>query len=312
MTAYPVADEAFDPRFRSVDCVFFVIGAQKAGTTWLSRYFLKHPAVAVPYWKENNYWNMVQGASGPGRMLEAQRKRRETDGFLRKAAAQLPFTRHAKHQRAITLALKAADTAGAPHSAYADLILENVNEQTKAAGELCPQYALLTSDTYREMSQLSDNTRFIYMMRDPVSRSISGARHALRKGGDSDPATPEALSNILKTSAKRAGAGKMTHSNYDQTIERLEAAVRPENILYVFFERLFDQAELKRICDFVGAPFVAGDIARKRNHAGEDAIPASTEDRVALARALAPTYAYLRQRFGADLPGKWQESAALC
>mgnify|MGYP001814643827 CR=1 FL=1 len=37
-----------DPRFDDVGCLFFVIGAQKAGTTWLSRYFLEHPHVSVP------------------------------------------------------------------------------------------------------------------------------------------------------------------------------------------------------------------------------------------------------------------------
>ncbi len=301
-----------DPRFDEVGCLFFVIGAQKAGTTWLSRYFLEHPNVSVPYWKEHNYWNMVEGKPNPGRMLMAQIKRRESEGVLRKAVATLPFTRHAKRQRAITLALRAADAPFPPYSAYADVIMENVTDQTAAAGELCPQYALLAPETYQKMSQLSKNTRFIFMMRDPVSRMVSQARHSLRKEAKSAKTPEDSLSELLQNLAQRAKAGHLTRSSYDKTIARLEERVPQENILYVFFEDLFNQDQVKRICSFVGAPFVPGDVARKRNVAGKNAVAVRAEDRCQMARALKPVYDFSIKRFGSELPSKWQESAALC
>lgn len=49
-----------DPRFTAAPCIFFVIGAQKSGTTWLHEYFVRHRDVAVPAWKETNYWNRVE------------------------------------------------------------------------------------------------------------------------------------------------------------------------------------------------------------------------------------------------------------
>ena len=125
-----------DPRFGSVDCVFFVIGAQKAGTTWLSHYFKAHPNVSVPEWKEHDYWNMVQGRPNPSRMLAKQRERRTQFSLTRALVEKLPFTLHARRQRAITLALRATEAPFAPYSAYADVILENVDSHSKAAGEI--------------------------------------------------------------------------------------------------------------------------------------------------------------------------------
>jgi hypothetical protein len=311
-TAYLSEDEPVDPRFASVDCLFFVIGAQKAGTTWLSRYFREHPNVSVPYWKEHNYWNMVEGQPDPGRMLLAQKERRDNENALRKLAAQFKFTLHAKRQRAITLALKAAEAPYPPYSAYADVILENAGDATKAAGELCPQYALLQAETYRKMAALSDNTRFIYLMRDPVARAISGAQHALRKNKELDGITSDRLSEILSNMAEQARRGIFGHNGYHETIMRLEKFVPQEKIAYFFFEELFDQSKVKEICNFIGVPFVPGDIEKKRNIAGKNTVKPRDEDRRALAQALRPVYDFVNTRFGPDLPKKWQESAALC
>jgi hypothetical protein len=311
-TAYHDRSEQVDPRFASVDCVFFVIGAQKAGTTWLSRYFREHPNVSVPFWKEHNYWNQVEGRPQISRMLLEQERRREKESNLRKVAAMIPFTMHSKRQRAITLALRAVKSPKPPHSEYADVLLENVNGNTGAAGELCPQYALLETETFATMAALSDNVRFIYMLRDPLTRTISGAQHNLRKRRVPAEAAQENLSELLGTAAEQAALGAFGHSGYHLTINRLEQAVPRERILYVFFEELFDQQKVRDICQFIGVPFVPGDIGRKRNVAGKAATSAGDDDRRRLARALKPVYDFAFDRFGAAVPAKWRESAALC
>jgi hypothetical protein len=310
--AYPDAAEAVDPRFGSVDCVFFVIGAQKAGTTWLSKYLGGHPDVSVPEWKEHDYWNMVEGRPKPSRMLLAQRRRRETQGLLRRAVERLPFTLHARRQRAITLALRAVDAPFPPYSAYADVILECRRPATRAAGEICPEYALLTAETYRKMAALSPNVRFVFLMRDPVRRFISGVRHGLRKKLGARAVSEAALSEAIDRFCALDNSRPMALSRYDRTILTLEQSVDPERILYVFFEDLFDQATVKRICAFLGIGFVPGAIDRKHNRAGAGEAPVRDADRRKIARALAPVYAFASARFGDDMPAQWRESAALC
>lgn len=307
---YLAQTDAVDPRFGSVNTVFFVIGAQKAGTTWLSHYLKAHDNVSVPEWKEHDYWNMVEGRSNASRMLQAQQKRREKQTTFRSLLGAVPFTLFAKRQRSITLALAATRAPIPPYSAYADVILENVTDKTQAAGEICPEYALLKSETYAEMARLSPNVRFVFLMRDPVARFVSGVRHTLRKSGKV-PATEEDLSVALNRYAK-GSSRPLALSRYDSTITALENAVPSSKILYVFFEDMFEQSQVKRICDFLGVPFVPGKTDAKANSAGKKDAAVWPADRVVIAKALAPVYEFMRQRTGDALPAKWQESAALC
>jgi hypothetical protein len=301
-----------DPRFASVDCVFFVIGAQKAGTTWLSRYFKVHPNVSVPEWKEHEYWNMVEGRVSASRMLEVQRARRQTFTPLRDLVARLPFTLHARRQRAITLALKATEAPYPPYTAYADVIFENRTRHTRAAGEVCPEYALLRPETFAAMAGLAPNVRFVFVLRDPVSRFISGVRHALRKTVGKKAVTADSLSNAIHDATADMRSRPVSLSRYDDTIRALEQSVPTDRMLFVFFEDLFDQVAIKEICDFLGIPFLRGNTGRKANRARDRAASVSSEDRAAIARILSPVYAFSRERFGRALPRAWEESAALC
>ena len=309
---YMRAAHSVDPRFSSVDCVFFVIGAQKAGTTWLSNYLKTHPNVSVPEWKEHDYWNQVEGRPHPSRMLRVQKERRENPNPIRDIAALLPFTLHAKRQRAITLALRATEMPFPPYSAYADVILENADETTNAAGEICPEYALLKAETFSKMSALSPNVRFIYLMRDPVSRFLSGVRHDVRKKLGKNAVTPENLSKAINRHAGRENSRPLELSRYDLTLSQLDAGVPADNILCIFFEEMFSQACVREICDFLSIPFVKGNIKRRANSAGNKEAPVKAEDLGVAARALRPAYDFVRGRVGGKLPEKWEESAALC
>ncbi|MEP1614398.1 MAG: sulfotransferase [Roseobacter sp.] len=291
--------------------MFFVIGAQKAGTTWLSRYFRDHPNVSVPLWKEHNYWNMVEGSLTSGRMLEAQSDRRKRDGVLRRIGRSLEFTNYGRRQKSITLALKASEAAHAPHSAYADVLLQNAGSATGAMGELCPQYALLNSQTFAEMNGLTDNVRFIYILRDPLSRFLSGVQHNMRKSSGSTDVTIEKLSEQVNNFAKNPASGPIRRSRYDQTIAQLEEHVPQEQIMYVFFENLFEQTQVQKICDFLNVPFVPAAVSRKRNVAGKSAVAVSDLDRSVAARPLKPVYEFALERFGTDLPKKWMTNATL-
>jgi hypothetical protein len=137
-------------------------------------------------------------------------------------------------------------------------------------------------------------------------------RHSLRKKHGKQKISEAALSEALNTFAAQPSSRPMALSRYDKTVGALETHVPKDRILYVFFEEMFDQTQVSRICGFLGIPIVAGQTDRKRNVAGQAAARVSAEDRKMIARALSPVYAFARERFGSDLPEKWQESARLC
>lgn len=296
-----------DPRFRSAKTIFFVIGAQKAGTTWLQDYAGKHPQISVPTWKELNYWKMLQGDTYLNERLTRLRKSRE---------AMHPFIRQMMNRgiigdykmgRGVAAALKVEDNPGVPHTAYADALFQRANRKTKAVGEICPQYASLSEESFATMNALGENVRFVYLLRDPVARLISSLRHRLRHYEKAVSA--ENLNQSVSETLAGDLQGPLVGSFYDQHMARLEAVIPSDQIKYVFYEDLFDQSTLASLCAFLGVDAVKGDVETVV-HKGSGENSDVADGLVAqLARLLTPTYDNLRTRFG-TLPAAWESSAA--
>lgn len=303
-----------DERFKSVGCLFFVVGAQKSGTTWLNKYLREHENAAVPLWKENNFWNMVEGYPDPGGMLIEQKRLREEKGLFQRIKEKATMSRSdARKQRGIALALAAADNPNPPYSAYADVLLESSTADTKAMGEACPAYAFLKPSTYAEMARLSDNVRFIFLMRDPVSRFISSVRHSLRKSVGATGIEGDSLSEAIHAHLSMSTNGRrpIGHSQYQRTLANLDAAVAPENLSLIFFEEMFEQDKIEELCAFLNIPYKPGKVDRVVHRGAGGEVEVSEDDRRVIANALSPAYDFMLARFDGNLPDKWLKSASL-
>lgn len=292
-----------DQRFAALDVLFFVIGAQKAGTSWLQAYLRRHPQVCVPVYKELNYWSTMRGGISAGRMLDRRIAARDKGPALVRLLRGL-FRRDA--DQSLLLVQKMFEKELPGHRGYADALFQKLDRQ-RIAGELNPQYALLEQATFAEMAALARDVRFAFVMRDPVSRYFSHLKHAVRAEHGESGVTAERVSDLWQ---RQLAAGPdalcLRRSRYDDTIRKLEAAVRPDRIGYFFFETLFTQAEIDRFCRLIGAGSVSGAFDRVRNRGGGTSIPMRTDLAQATLESLAPTYAYLRDRFGDMIPASWQ------
>ena len=279
----------------------------------MSDYLLGHPEVATPVWKEQNYWQVVAEGGSPGRILEVRRRQRQAMWPFFAALRDIGWTTAAKRNKGAGLALKAADNAGWPHKGYADAIfLGKSADRFKSAGEISPSYALLSAETYAEMARLSDAPRFVFLMRDPVNRIVSGIRHALNKkypdGSFGQQAFDAMVADVL---AKNDAHIAVQMSRYDLTITALESVVPADQIGYFFFETFFDQDEVNRLCRFLSISEHPAELDKVVHRGKGKKTELRDEDRVRLATYLAPCYTALRAKFGADLPAAWTKSAAL-
>lgn len=294
---------AADPRFGALDRLFFVIGAQKAGTTWVQHYLAKHPQVCVPEFKELNYWAVIREGRKGSRVLERRLAEvRNLSLPLRLLSHVLPSKRMKSYR--LVERMLAGERPG--HAGYADALFQTSKGQ-RIAGEINPQYALLSGDTLAEMSVLAKDVRFVFLMRDPVSRLFSGLRHSAKHRYGEDGITDARLRDMWEAALKQNGSAALARSRYDETIKTLEAAVPADKIAYFFFESLFDQAEIDRLTRFIGADTRPADVDNIRHEgAGKKiAMPADLAERsLAL---LAPTYEFMRARFGDQIPASWRK-----
>jgi hypothetical protein len=295
-----------DPRFARPRTLFFGVGAQKAATSWLDHYLRDHPEVCLPVRKEQHYWDTHRLPAGGGKRLEKvgrELARIERRGLWKR------LTRTPR-RRALDEAWRRNDAMlrdRAPgHRAYADALFQ-VWRNEAVVGEITPAYALLGPETYAEMAALGSDVRFLFVMRDPVGRLLSGVRMNQRKDAGREGEPPGRLAERFEAALCDPQHPSMLRSRYDLTLTRLDAAVPRERICCFFYESLFRQEEMDRLTDFLG---IARRPARvsKRVNAGRPS--AERLDPALEARALAvlePVYDFIRARFGARVPETWRQ-----
>ncbi len=293
-----------DPRFAGPRTLFFGIGAQKSATSWLHQHLREHPEVCLPLRKEQHYWSTR-------RLPQPSDRHAWVDSRLRRVAERGPIDRLLRTRRGRNMdeawrrteVMLRHDSAG--HAAYADVLFQAYGGEP-VVGEITPDYALLGSEDFAEIAGLASDVRFIFILRDPVDRLLSGVRQKLRKTRGADAVTTDNVAEHLGEAVRQPSHPAMLRSRYDLTIDRLESAVRRDKICYFFFETMFQQAEMDRLADFLGIATAPARVdAKVHVSAGRDiGVAADLGD---LARsALQPTYDFVTRKFGALTPEAWQ------
>jgi hypothetical protein len=101
--------------------------------------------------------------------------------------------------------------------------------------------------------------------------------------------------------------GAAARSDYSATIQNLYEVFDESEVLISFYEELFNDDQLRRICDFAGLPFRPGKYEVRVN-SGEKAsqVPLSDEQRREARKKLASVYDFCRDFFGDRLPARWK------
>ena len=273
--------------------MFFGVGAMKAGTTWLHQYLSAHPQVATGPLKEYHYFNkfhreFARNGAVPG--MQGLRRRLALASVLRRAG------RPAGRLASLLAALRGQGD-------YLSLVRGD-DPQARVFGDVTRVYGLLGRAAFAEMAASHPDTRFIFIMRDPVDRLWSHVRmRARRLRLEPGTAKFDSLATSLLSAKRFVG-----RSDYARTITELEAAVPGDRILYLFYEDLFSDASVARLCDFLGIDFRPGAYG-ERVYEGMQATAPEAWRRAARDR-LAPVYDFVTDRFGAAVPSAWHGANA--
>ena len=298
---------AASPDFGAVGRVFYCIGAQKAGTTWLYEALRGHPDVHLSRIKEVHYWDTVFPPHLPYYVAEAEAAVAALDrsSLLRRAARRLVPGR----ARAAADARRYHEMFARPdprHLGYQRYLMAEWAGQP-VAGDISPGYAMMGAEGFAAMDAASPDARFVFVLRDPVGRLWSNVRHNRSRG------FRDAVLDDLDTTFRRhlddPTSGPFQRSDYARTIRALESVVPRDRIAYFFFETLFDPAEMGRLAEFLGIAPIGASLGRRVNP-GASAEARPSRDVEALARArLASVYDFAAERFGDALPEAWRSGA---
>ncbi len=285
--------------------LLYVVGAAKAGTSWLYRYLHDHPDCHLRSIKELHFFDRIaEGAVDQRRERLEARLRWLKDKFVGAKAGNL--IEIGTEIADITAWLEVLRREGDRTAAYLDYLKRGI-EGEKLVGDVTPSYALLSAATFEQMAGIAPDVRFIFIMRDPVERLWSHVRMEVRRQsvtGEVDFGSARRLFfDVLSDKEPEIAA----RGDYAATVEKLKATVDPNRVLLAFTEEMLSESGIRKICAFLGIRYVAPELQR-RVHQGLD-LKMRKRQRLAARAWLKPQYDYVEQLFG-RLPRAWQPEPA--
>ena len=270
------------------------VGAAKCATSWLHGYLGQSPHMAVSPVKELHFFDAkfpdFAMADVDGQALTRLSMHLEQPGDPRANLLGRPaFQASLDRVRMIY-----------DDDAYFAHFARLCDADTRCLGDLTPAYATLGADGFAYLRDFfaaqGCRLRILFVMRDPVTRYWSQIRH-LEQINPTDKATRNwRLALTAPPLTARA--------DYRATVSALDAIFPADDLLYLFYETLFEPDTLRRLCVFCDLPTAPSIPSEPRNET-RIKTPLPEEARTALLSQLAPQYAFCRDRFGAEVPASW-------
>jgi len=294
---------------------FFCLGSAKSGTTWLYHYLRAHPQCHVRGYKELHFFDMIENARYQQSPAPINSRLAALDASVARREVALSKAKTANRARLASELLDAKDyrhavaTCQRDPNAYFKYMMAGLKKEQMVA-DITPDYAHLSPDTLRMMVGVANETRFLFLMRDPVARFWShvrmDAKGSLPEGADFAAHAKAVLAEAMKGD-KGTQNVPMGHSQYERTLRKMQEALPEDRRLVMFYEDLMTPLGLRRLCNFLNIKPLLTEFERPVR-AGKKA-ELSVEETAALRRLLRPEYEYVAAHFP-DLPDAWKASMA--
>ena len=153
--------------------------------------------------------------------------------------------------------------------------------------DICPSYC--TMDTYmlsyiqQEFQKRGFHLKVVFLMRDPVTRARSSLLHMM----NSESYDKETVKKKLQQT-----------SDYCSTIITLDSIIPEEDLLYQFYEEMFDDSFTQKVRKFLGNESYAPDFSKKLSVSSVGQVDYEYDD-------FAKVYSFVKSRFG-RIPTAWK------
>jgi hypothetical protein len=265
---------------------FLIIGAQKAGTTWLHRNLQAHPQVWMPKEKELHYFDEKLGAKTSLRS-KLWGERAMDERWRRQVRRQIG--RYSK--------ISPSDVAwdlryflGSWNDAwYASLFTQGTG---KTVGETTPDYSVLGRKRIAHVHDIMPEAKIIFLMRNPVERAWSQSLMDVRERNIEDVSDEEFQKHF---ESKRS----RLFTDYLGTLENWGALFPEKQIFVGFLEdvHFYPNRLLARLYRFLGVdPSADYRVIRRKIHS-RDVETMPTRLAVGLAKAYLQDAKALEERF---------------
>jgi len=282
--------------------VILGLGAQKAGTTWVYQYLLRHPECAMGQDKELS--RLVEHFQKEDTKAWKLKRLEALEDVCKKTRWRIDNDKATSGEMQQLLERVEAFCAAFDTDHYLNFFDRRfaAHPNAKVSGDLTPENCLLgTEDLAQIKSMLKAKgyrAKVLFIMRDPVERCYSamrmGHRRALKAGKEIwDP-------SHTHFTATATGDWCQIRTRYQDIIPRIDAVFAPEDQHIAFYESLFSEEGVKLLCEFLDITYIPTELEKRVNSSPRDSEP-SADAWNATRLAYKDTYDFCAQRYGAEL-----------
>jgi hypothetical protein len=190
--------------------------------------------------------------------------------------------------------------------AYFDHFRRHMTSKSRILCDITPGYSAIGQRGFAYLKDFCNargvRLKLLFVMRDPVERLWSQIRHLQQLSPRNDASARwRRLSN---TPAVRA------RSDYENIVSSLDRTFCASDVLYLFYETLFEETSIRTLLRFLGLPY-SDHAPHIRQNETQVKLPLPLEARDCFARDLDAQYRFCRTRFGDDVPNTWSSGLAL-
>ena len=235
---------------------FLIIGAQKAGTTWLFDNIDYHPRVWLSPVKELNYFSELYCRSADG--WEARGRSTQSK------AAEDYFTGLVDPLPEVKLragALKTVRENALTDDWYGRIFAHAPTESV--CGEASPEYCVLPREAIVHIASLNPKLVAILVVRDPIARLWSHAKMSIRRGHGE-----LTLKFLRQPEEWRVFFGR---SNYAEILRRWWSVLGRDQVLVLNYDWLRESSQLplRKVCERLGLSYDPGFFPAAASASGE-------------------------------------------
>lgn len=275
----------WDPNGKPRKPDFLGIGAQKAGTTWLSQMLGQHPGLWTPPFKEVQFFNH--------RFVEEHRK-------------WLPWHFKRARQNIKKRYEARGEDVPAPVVKYLDRVMREpmfTNHWYKTVFapapegrktiDITPEYSTLPEEGVDFIAKFLPEAKFIYIIRHPVDRAISQLKMNLTRARRKPASVEDWLTEVQDPVLVDRG-------DYRTYVPRWNARFGADRMLYLPFGRIARDplGLLRQVETFLGLPPHDYRDTGRKVFASDNSLVVPDKARAALRAKLEPQFAFLEETFG--------------
>lgn len=277
----------WDPEGKPRKPDFLGIGAQKAGTTWLSQMLGQHPDVWTPPFKEVQFfnhrfieehrkwlpWHFRRGRQNIEKRWAARGQEMPPDmvRYLDRITREPMFTNH-----------------------WYKLVFAPAPQGAKTI-DVTPEYSTLPPEGVDFVAKFLPQAKFVYIIRHPVDRAISQLKMNLTRARRKPKTVEDWLAEVEAPEL-------MDRGDYMTYVPRWNAHFGPDRLLYLPFGVIARDplGLLRRVESFLDLPAHDYRDIGKKVFASDNALVVPDQARARLREKLEPQFGFLDQTFGPE------------